>query len=181
MKELVETTNLMRSENYKDRFLAEYWQLRIRYEKLLAMIRSWDEGKLTFTPTCPRDIYDRQLQSMFDYLSVLEERAKIENIDVEPYDEREEVSHEAKEGVLYEAKEKEILETKRLRKKLDEVLQEIKKLDKTRETSLSITKVQEAIMWLGMHLKELGTPNPYPTSKDNTDTTVHPTADNLKL
>lgn len=173
MKELVETKDLMLSADYKDRFLAEYWQLGIRYIKLSKMIQDWDQGKLTFTPTCPRVIYDRQLHYMYDYLSVLEERAKLENIDVDMYDK--------KEGLLYEAKEKEILETKRLRKKLDDVLQEVKKLNKTRETSLSVTKLQEGMMWLGMYLKELGTPDPYPTSKDSLDPTIHPTADNLKF
>lgn len=173
MKELAETVDLMRSADYKDRFLAEYWQLRIRYTKLSKRVQDLDEGKLAFTPTRPRVIYDRQLQSMSIYLSILEERAKLENIDIEMYNK--------KEGLLYEAKEKEILETKRLRKKLDETLQEIKKLNKTRETSLSITKIQEGIMWLGVHLHELGTPDPYPTSKDDTDLTIHPTADDIKF
>lgn len=173
MKELVETKDLMLSADYKDRFLAEYWQLRIRYTKLSKMVQDWDEGKLTFTPTCPRVIYDRQLHYMYDYLSVLEERAKLENIDIEIYDK--------KEGLLYEAKEKEILETKRLRKKLDDVLQEIKKLNQTEGISLSIIKIKEAVMWLGIHLKELDTEDPYPTSKDDTNLTIHPTADNLKF
>lgn len=173
MNELEETIQLMLSLSYKDRFIAEYWQLRIRYTKLSKMIKDWERGELDFTPTCSKDIYDRQLQSMYEYLTVLEERAKLENIDVEMYNKKEEL--------LYEAKEKEILETKRLRKKLDEVLQEVKKLNKTRETSLSVTKIQEGIMWLGMYLKELGTPDPYPTSKDSLDPTIHPTADNLKF
>lgn len=173
MKELVETTDLMCSEDYKDRFLAEYWQLAIRYTKLSTMVQKWDKGELNFVPICPRAIYDRQLRIMHGYLSVLEERAELENIDVEMYDKKEEV--------LYEPKEKEILETKRLRKKLDNILQEIKELNKSRETSLSITKIQEGIMWLGMYLKELGTPDPYPTSKDDTSLTIHPTADNLNL
>lgn len=173
MKELVETTHLMCSTDYRDRFLAEYWQLRIRYTKLSKMVQDWDEGNLTFTPTCPRAVYDTQLQSMYQYLDVLAERARLENIDVEMYDK--------KEGLLYEAKEKEILETKRLRKKLDEALQEIKKLNQTEGISLSIIKVKEAIMWLGIHLKELDTEDPYPTSKNDTDLTIHPVADNLKF
>lgn len=37
-------------------------------------------------------------------------------------------------------------------------------------------------MWLGMHLKELGETNPYPSSKDpSTGTRIEPTADRLKL
>ena len=71
--------------------------------------------------------------------------------------------------------------TKRLRKGLDAQLQELKALPKTRETSLAITKLQESIMWLGMNLKGLNEPNPYPSSYDDTTATVEPTADGLKL
>lgn len=47
---------------------------------------------------------------------------------------------------------------------------------------MCITKLQEAVMWLGMDLKRLGTPNPYPSSKDpSTGTKIEPTADGLKL
>ena len=34
MTELKDTIELMTSENYKDRFKAEYWQTKIRYDKL---------------------------------------------------------------------------------------------------------------------------------------------------
>lgn len=75
-----------------------------------------------------------------------------------------------------------IIKTKELRGKLDNVLQEVKELESSRETDLTITKIQEAIMWLGMNLKRLGNPDPYPGSKDgNSGTTVHPTADGLKF
>jgi len=36
-------------------------------------------------------------------------------------------------------------------------------------------------MWLGMDLKRLGNPDPYPTSYDPSSPTVHPTADNLNM
>lgn len=75
----------------------------------------------------------------------------------------------------------EIKKTKEQRHQLDVVLQNIKALDSSRETSLAITKVQEAIMWLGMNLKRLGAINPYPESYNSDNITVHPTADNLKL
>lgn len=75
----------------------------------------------------------------------------------------------------------EIKETKQCRVELDTALQNVKKLLKSRETSLSITKIQESIMWLGMHLKEIGNPNPYPESYNPKSTKVEPTADNLKL
>ena len=50
------------------------------------------------------------------------------------------------------------------------------------ERALAITKLEEAVMWLGMDLKRLGTPNPYPSSKDpNTGSKIEPTADGLKF
>lgn len=76
----------------------------------------------------------------------------------------------------------EILKTKELRMKLDEFLQEVRKLPESREKALCVTKLQEGIMWLGMNLKRLGTPNPYPSSKDpSTGTIIEPTADGLKF
>jgi hypothetical protein len=75
----------------------------------------------------------------------------------------------------------EIREDKMFRQALDEILQGIKSLPGSRERSLAVTKLQEAIMWLGMDLKRLGTPNPYPHSYDPTSPVVEPTADNLKL
>jgi len=77
--ELKDTISLMTSPDYKDRFLAEYWQVRIRYDKLKAMYENW--GNLSFTPTCPKEIYYVQLDMMDGYIKVLEERAKIEEID----------------------------------------------------------------------------------------------------
>ena len=71
--------------------------------------------------------------------------------------------------------------TKVFRVAFDEVLQELKGAPKSRERALAITKVQEAIMWLGMDLKERGTPNPYPNSYKPENTIVDPTADSLKL
>jgi hypothetical protein len=70
---------------------------------------------------------------------------------------------------------------KQARKDLDAILQNLKQLSPSRERALSITKVQEAIMWLGMDLKRLNEPNPYPHSYDPSNAIVSPTADNLKL
>lgn len=78
--------------------------------------------------------------------------------------------------------EKEIVATKQLRKDIDEIIQKVKSLDQSRETSLTITKLQEGVMWLGMNLKRLGGTNPYPSSKDpSTGSIVEPTADGMKL
>jgi hypothetical protein len=75
----------------------------------------------------------------------------------------------------------EIKEDKIVRHGLDSILQGMKRLPPSRERALAITKVQEAIMWMGMDLKRLGTPNPYPHSYDPSSPVVEPTADNLKL
>lgn len=80
--ELNDTIELMKSEDYKDRFKAEYYQVKIRYEKLKAMLIQWDKGELKFTPACSRAQYEIQKKAMLDYISTLETRAKIEGIDL---------------------------------------------------------------------------------------------------
>ncbi len=77
--------------------------------------------------------------------------------------------------------EEEIIADKELRRDTDAIIQRVKDLPPSRERSLSITKLQEAVMWLGMDLKRLAVPNPYPNSKDPSNATVDPTADGLKL
>ena len=76
----------------------------------------------------------------------------------------------------------EIIANKKLRQEIDEKIQEVKALPSSRERAISITKLQEAVMWLGMDLKRLNDINPYPASKDpSTGTIIEPTADGLKL
>lgn len=73
-------TKLMLSSDYKDRMKGEYYHLLNRKENLEAVLKLWDSGKLTFTPDCPRSIYDLQMRAMSDYKAVLEARAKIEGV-----------------------------------------------------------------------------------------------------
>ena len=80
MMELKETVEMMNSEDYKERFKAEYQQNVIRYQKLVAMLEKWDKGKLNFEPTCPRSTYNMQIKAMTDYIAVLEARAVMEDI-----------------------------------------------------------------------------------------------------
>lgn len=75
----------------------------------------------------------------------------------------------------------EIITNKELRRDIDEKIQIVRSLPSSRERSLCITKLQEAVMWLGMDLKRLNEPNPYPSSKDPSTTKIEPTADGLKL
>ena len=80
--ELKDTVALMESDDYKERFRGEYYQTKIRKEKLDAMLKKWDEGQLEFNPTCPREMYDDQIAGMTAYLNVLEKRAVIENVEL---------------------------------------------------------------------------------------------------
>ena len=80
--ELKDTIDLMLSDDYKDRFRAEYWQTRIRSRKLREMIDKFYEGKLDFKPSCPIEILEEQLQMMYTYMKWLNVRAKIEGIDL---------------------------------------------------------------------------------------------------
>ncbi len=76
----------------------------------------------------------------------------------------------------------EIQKIKQLRQDIDSIIQRIRELESSRETSLSITKLQEGVMWLGMELKRRNDVNPYPSSKDpSTGDKIEPTADNLKF
>lgn len=80
--ELKDTVDMMLSDNYKDRFKAEFHQLDIRYSRLNNMLELWDKGKLDFTPICARSIYEKQLRAMADYRDVLMLRAHIEGIEL---------------------------------------------------------------------------------------------------
>lgn len=80
--ELRDTVEMMNSEDFKDRFKAEYHQVQIRYKKLCKMLDDWDSGELRFTPKCPRSIYRLQTKAMLDYIAALEARAAIEGIDL---------------------------------------------------------------------------------------------------
>lgn len=81
----------------------------------------------------------------------------------------------------------EVIADKSVRVSLDSTLQGVKSLNPSRERALVITKIQEAIMWMGMDLKRLGeispasSPNPYPNSYNPANAIVDKTADNLKL
>ena len=166
--ELKHTVSLMLSSDYKERFIAEYLQVKIRYEKLIAMCNKWDEGKLEFTPTCPRSLYADQLGYMQAYMSVLEERAKLEGVDL------------SEETLVHRTEY--VPRVKEFRQLADKLIQEVRELCPSKEVELSITKFQEGVMWLGMELKRINEPNPYPNSKDpGTGNVIDKTADGLKL
>lgn len=78
--DLKDTVGLMVSEDAKDRFLAEYWQLKIRHDRLKAMLDKYETRTLDFDLNCGPDMLNRQLIYMQKYLNILEYRADIEGI-----------------------------------------------------------------------------------------------------
>lgn len=80
--ELNDTITLMNSEDYKERFIAEYYQTKIRYDKLHKMIVKLEANKLDFEPATGIEILKQQAKYMGNYLYILEVRAEIENINI---------------------------------------------------------------------------------------------------
>ena len=78
--ELKDTVVLMNSDDYKERFKAEYWQTKIRYDKLRSMVVKYEADKLDFTPSCGIYLLKDQLKNMENYLYCLEVRAEVEGI-----------------------------------------------------------------------------------------------------
>lgn len=77
---LNDTIEMMNSEDYKERFKAEYWQLCIRAEGLRVMLEKYKDGKLNFKPKCSYELLNDQLISMYKYREMLELRAIIEDV-----------------------------------------------------------------------------------------------------
>lgn len=84
--ELKETVELMNSDDYKERFVAEYHQVKIRYEKLKNFCNKIEVetmlGKEVTKHDCPLELLREQQKYMGLYLSVLEKRALIENVEL---------------------------------------------------------------------------------------------------
>lgn len=80
--ELVDTIEMMSSSDYKERFKAEYWQTKIRYERLHDMIVKYEAGTLDFEPTITLEFYKEQAKAMGRYLYMLEVRAQIEKVNL---------------------------------------------------------------------------------------------------
>lgn len=80
--ELHDIIGLMCSEDYKDRFKAEYLQLKMRYNKLHNMVVKYEADKLEFKPSCDIELLKKQKAAMGNYLYCLEVRAQVEGIDL---------------------------------------------------------------------------------------------------
>lgn len=80
--ELKDTIEMMQSADYKERFKAEYYQTKIRYNKLHAMTIKYEAGTLNFEPSCSLELLNEQKKHMGMYLHALEVRAEIEKIEL---------------------------------------------------------------------------------------------------
>ena len=72
--------DLIISSDHKARFVGEYVELKIRYNKLHKMLMKHEAGTLGFEPTCDISILEDQAYHMGNYLKQLEIRAEIEKI-----------------------------------------------------------------------------------------------------
>ena len=88
------TAGAMSSLDYKRRFVAEYVQTKVRYERLKAFTNKIEVDELTKYPEspkriigpkhdCPLHLLRDQQRAMGEYLHILEVRAVIEEIDLE--------------------------------------------------------------------------------------------------
>lgn len=87
-----------------------------------------------------------------------------------------------------EEKDAAIVTIKTFRRDFDAKLQELKafkdslgRCDAAAQCTISMRALEDVNLRLGLTLKELGTENPYPNSKDPSNTIVDPTADGLKF
>ena len=86
--DLRETAPLMESEDYRERMLAEYWQTKIRYERLKRLTTRLEAERVKM-PAClpkqeidgtPAEVLRNQQAVMGEYLHILELRAACEGV-----------------------------------------------------------------------------------------------------
>lgn len=77
--------------------------------------------------------------------------------------------------------EEKIVTVKKYRVEIDSLIQRLEKDKSNAEETLAYRALQQAKHWLGESLAILGNANPYPNSKDPSNTIVDPTADRAKV
>ena len=80
--ELKDTIEMMQSDDYKERFKAEYQQVKISYDKLDEMTVKYEAGTLPFTPNCSLELLKQQKMFIGNYIRTLKIRAEIEGIEL---------------------------------------------------------------------------------------------------
>lgn len=68
--------------DYKQRMIREHRELQERIGKLAHMLEGYAEGTLDFTPACSFQLLESQLYAMGTYANILQERARIEQVDL---------------------------------------------------------------------------------------------------
>lgn len=88
--ELESTLDLMLSPDYKNRLKAEYWQTKVRYEKLKRSNTEWEAYRITNgmqavakESKTPMEVLQQQERVMGEYLHLLELRAVLEGVELE--------------------------------------------------------------------------------------------------
>ena len=67
------------------------------------------------------------------------------------------------------------------RQKIDRLIDGVGKLQKSREVSLAFTNAQRSKSFLGLVLKDMSAPNPYPDSSDKDSKKIEPQADRAAM
>ena len=86
--ELKNTIEYMISEDYEERFIAEYWQLKIRRDKLnnfiqrIELAQDYYDGKNEPTHDCPLALLKDQLYYMDALLDIMDKRRMLEKINL---------------------------------------------------------------------------------------------------
>ena len=80
--QLKDTVEMMNSEDFKERFKAEFYQLSIRLYDLTSMLYKWKNNMLDFEPKCSKETLENQLIFMQGYIDILRLRAEIEEIEL---------------------------------------------------------------------------------------------------
>lgn len=80
---LKDTIEGMLSDDYKERFKAEYKQLIIRLDRLETIINKFYDDDLDFTLSCPIELLIDQSDIMERYVEVLRKRASHEGINLD--------------------------------------------------------------------------------------------------
>ena len=71
---------MMTSDDFKERFKAEYYQLLFRLDSLTGMLIKWENNMLDFEPKCSKETLENQVIFMQGYKAILRLRAEIEEI-----------------------------------------------------------------------------------------------------
>ena len=80
--ELKDIVEMMNSEDFKERFKVEYYQLLLRLDDLKSMLIKWENNMLDFEPKCSKETLENQVIFMQGYLDILRLRAEIEEINL---------------------------------------------------------------------------------------------------